>query len=85
MNENALKQLSEISTAEGLRKAVRNLCLPYGEVSRIDMFPLADDEGYMLFVELVSPHLHVTLISELGGIDFGNRVAFRIPFKQPAD
>ena len=83
MNEKALKQLAGISSAEGLRTAVRKLCLPYGDVSRIDLFPLPDDEGYMLFVELVSPTLHPTMINELGGVDFGNSVAFRIPFKQP--
>jgi hypothetical protein len=37
---------------------------------------------YLCFVELDSPSLNSSMMRTLGGINYGNSVAFRIPFNQ---
>jgi hypothetical protein len=83
VNQETLKKLSGISTIEGLRSAVRDLCLPHGNVKNIQLIRLDHDEGYMCFVELDSLAAYAAMTRELGGVIYGNSVAFTILAKQP--
>ena len=81
MNQKNLKKLAEVSDIEELCQAIQALCLPLGSVQDIRLIPDQRGEEYLCFVNLHSPHLNPLVIEKLGGIDYGNSVAFRIPFK----
>ena len=79
MHQEIQKQLSEISDKEALRRAIAALCESVCNVRGIRL--LADQRGieYLCFVELDTPDLNPSLIEKLGGIIYGDTVAFRIP------
>lgn len=81
MNKESLKQLAGISDVEQLRRAIETLCLPFGGVLDIRLLPDQRGEEYLCFVELDPPNPNPSMIDKLGGINYGNSVAFRIPFK----
>lgn len=81
MNQESLKKLAGVSDIEELRQAVEALCLPFGSVRDIRLIPDRVGEGCLCFVNLHAPHLNPSVIAKLGGIHYGNSVAFRIPFK----
>ncbi len=81
MNQESLKKLAGLSDIEELRQAIKALCLPFGSVQDIRLIRDQGGEEYLCFVNLHSPHLNPLVIERLGGIDYGNSVAFRIPFK----
>ena len=81
MNKESLKQLEGISDVGQLRSAIEALCLPFGRVLDIRLLPDQRGEAYLCFVELDSPNLNPAMIDKLGGINYGNSVAFTILFK----
>jgi hypothetical protein len=85
MNQESLKQLAGISNIEDLRRAIEAMCLPYGPVAEIRLLPDTRGQEYLCFVKLASFNLNSAMIDKLGGISFGNSVAFRIPFVRSKD
>jgi hypothetical protein len=85
MNQGGLEKLARASSAEELRRAIETLCRPFGNLKDVRLLPNKDRGEYLCFVELNSPHLNPSIIEKLGGIDYGNSVAFRIPFTQAHD
>lgn len=81
MNEEALKKLAGASNAEELRRAIEGLCRPFGSVKDIRLLPDMHAEEYLCIVELDSPNLNALMIERLGGVYFGDGVAFIIPLK----
>ena len=81
MNQESLKKLAGISDIEELRRAIEALCLPFGGVQEIRLLPDQRAEAYLCFVKLDAPHLNPSMMDKLGGINYGDSVAFRIPFK----
>jgi hypothetical protein len=84
MNQESLKKLAGAANAEELRRAIEALCQPFGKLKDIRLLPNKHGGDYLCFVELDSPNLNPSVIEKLGGINYGNSVAFRIPFK-PAE
>ena len=81
MNQESLKKLAGISDIEELRRAVAALCLPFGSVREVRLLPDPRGDAYLCFVTLVSQHMNPPMMDKLGGINYGNSIAFRIPFK----
>lgn len=81
MNPESLKSLAGASTAEELRAALAALCLPFGGIKEIRLIPDAHGREYLCFVELDSPKANPMMVEQLGGVNYGYSVAFRIPFK----
>lgn len=79
MHQEILRQLAGISDKEALRRAIAALCESVCDVRGIRL--VADQHGfeYLCFVELDTPELNPSLIEKLGGIIYGDTVAFRIP------
>ncbi len=69
-----------MSDVETLRRAIEAMCTPVCKVRAIRLIPDQRGMAYLCFVEPDSPDLSWSLIEEIGGIDYGNSVAFRIPF-----
>jgi len=82
MNQETLDKLAKASNAEELRRAIEALCRPFGSLKNVQLLPNKHPEEYMCFVEFDSPNRNQSVIEKLGGINFGNSVVFRIPFKQ---
>jgi hypothetical protein len=82
MNQENLQKLAGISDVEELRRAIEELCLPFGRVRDIPLLPDQSGKQYLCFVKLDSPHLNLSMLEKLGGISYGNCVAFRIPFEK---
>jgi hypothetical protein len=76
-----LKKLAGMSNVEELRAAIEALCLPFGSIKDVRLIPEAHGVEYLCFVELDSPNKNAFMIEQLGGINYGYSVAFRIPFK----
>jgi hypothetical protein len=81
MNQESLEKLAGVSDIEELRQAVEALCLPFGSVQNIRLIRDRGGKECLCFVNLHAPHLIPLVIEKLGGIHYGNSVAFRIPFK----
>ena len=81
MNPESLKKLAGASNVEELRAAVAALCGPFGNVKEIRLVSDLHGREYMCFVELDSPNGNPAMIEQLGGVNYGYSVAFRIPFK----
>jgi len=82
MNPESLKKLAGISNIEEMRRAIEAMCLPFGSVQEIRLLPDQRGEAYLCFVTLASQHMNPPMMDKLGGINYGNSVAFRIPFKR---
>jgi len=64
-----------------LREALADLCRPYGEVSRMEIYS-TDAEGFVCFVELATLGETAALCRRLGAFTFGHSAGFRIPAKR---
>lgn len=82
MNLEILKKLDAASSTEELRNAIETLCLPFGSVKNIRLLSNLQGDEYLCFIELGSPNGNASVIEHVGGINYGDCVAFRIPFKQ---
>ncbi len=82
MKPENLKLLAAASTAEELRTAIADLCLPFGKIKGIRLIPDAHGREYLCFVELDTPEANPSMIEQLGGINYGYSVAFRIPLNR---
>jgi len=82
MNPESLKKLAGISNIEEMRRAIEAMCLPFGSVQEIRLLPDQRGEAYLCFVTLASQQMNPPMMDKLGGINYGNSVAFRIPFKR---
>lgn len=73
------------SNAGELRRAIEALRQPF--VHPEDICPLLDNQDgvFMCFVELRPANSYPSVIANLGGVNYGNSVAFRIPFNQVKD
>jgi hypothetical protein len=85
MKPETLKKLAGASSVEELRQAIEALCLPFGGIKEIRLLPETQSRAYLCFVELDSPYKHGSMIEQLGGINYGYSVAFRIPFGHAKD
>ena len=81
MNQENLRKLAGASNAEELRQAIEALCRPFGSIKDIRLVSDMHGREYLCFVELDSPDLNPSMIEQLGGVNYGYSVAFRIPFK----
>lgn len=79
MNEESLKKLAGISNMEALRQAIEAMCASICKVRSVRLLPDQHGIEYLCFVELDCPGQNRLLIDKLGGIDYGNSIAFRIP------
>ena len=61
------------------------MCRPFGSIKDIRLVSDMHGRGYQCFVELDSPNANPSMIEQLGGINYGYSVAFRIPFKPTKD
>ncbi len=82
MKPENLNLLAAASTLEELRTAIATVCMRFGDIRGIRLIPDAHGSEYLCFVELDSPEANPMMIEQLGGINYGYSVAFRIPFKQ---
>jgi len=85
VNQETLRKLGGASNAGELQRAIAALCKPFGSLTNIRLRPNKHREEYLCLVEFGSPNLNPSIIEKLGGIDFGNGVGFRIPFKHTKD
>ncbi len=81
MKPESLKSLAGASTTEELRTAIATVCMRFGGIKEIRLIPDAHGREYLCFVELDSPNANPPMVEQLGGINYGYSVAFRIPFK----
>ncbi len=82
MNQETLTKLAGILDAGELRREIEALCLPFGGIKDMRLLRDENRKEYLCFVELDSPSLNSSMMRTLGGINYGNSVAFRIPFNQ---
>ena len=85
MNQENLKKLAGITNIEELRRAIEAMCLPFDPVEEVRLLPDTGGQEYLCFVKLESFNLNPAMIQKLGGINYGNSVAFRIPFARNKD
>ena len=82
MNAESLKKLTGISNVEALRQAIEAMCTPVVKVRSVRLLPDRHGIEYLCFIEPDSHELNPMLIDKLGGIDYGNSIAFRIPINR---
>ncbi len=76
-----LDRLGRLAGPSELRMAVRDLCLPFGTIIKIDVVADGKD-AFICFVELSSIGENAAMCRLLGGFPFGQGVGFRIPMKR---
>jgi hypothetical protein len=64
-----------------LEKALPDLCRPFGQVKRMEMYPDGKG-GYICFVDLASLGGTAALCRQFGAFSSGHSAGFRIPAKQ---
>jgi hypothetical protein len=85
LNEESLKHLAGASTVEELRRRVEALCRPFGGIKDIRLNRIGNGREYACFVELDSPDQYELMVAQLGGVNYGHCVIFRIPFNHAED
>lgn len=81
MKPESLKALAGASTVDELRTAIARMCMRFGDIKEIRLIPDAHGREFLCFVQLDSPNANPSMVEQLGGINYGYSVAFRIPFK----
>ncbi len=73
-----LRKLQRLENPVQLKGALSDLCRPFGQVVRLEVFPVGEN-GFVCLVDLGSTGQNAALRRELGGFSFGGSVGFRIP------
>ena len=84
MNQKSLKTLAGISSTEGLRDAIAELCAPFGGAKSITLASGKGTSRYLCLVTLNATSQHFDMMRSLGGFSVGVNVGLHIPVRNQA-